>query len=111
MEQVDSVLLIIEKSIKRLAVPTAMIVAALLLVKGADANGQDFSSIAVPVFLVCFSAFTFICGSLFVAINELINLKPKKGLFVLLAGAPFAGTYIILAIAAGAVAFGETGGI
>jgi hypothetical protein len=106
MDSLEELLEIIEKSIKQLAAPTAMIVAAYLISKGAVETNNEIVSVSIQVLVLSLSALGYILASMAVGAKKIVELNLSK-LALAVVGPSFVCSYTALAIAAAAIGIGK----
>ncbi len=102
----DEILTTIDKAIKRLVAPTAMVVAAALLSKGLNQSDRDLIAIKMYLWLLIGSSFLFMLGSTISALNEF----EKAGIGIIrrsVLSLSFVLVYLVLFFAGMAIALGK----
>ena len=66
----EEILDTIDKAIKRMVAPTAMIIAAAILLKASSGYGVTPKSLVIYASVLVFMAFLYMCGSCYVALKR-----------------------------------------
>ncbi|EGL53487.1 MAG TPA: hypothetical protein EYM37_04360 [Methylophaga aminisulfidivorans] len=78
MDKVDQILSELEKSYKRLAIPTVMLAAVYFMIHTAEVKGKDIDSIMLHLVIVSLSAVAFTLASGIVALAKFSSMDINK---------------------------------
>ncbi len=109
MERLEKILVSIDKANKRVAVATAVGIAAVVLLKAAfSKDGAESLAIYAMAGFICCSGLAFITSTLLSAINEIIELKLRARVSIPVL-ASFSISYILVVVSAVVLALKEFG--